>query len=61
MQFGTDIILAASSHSSATSACTSSSDSSFAVQGTFQPSRAILVVRCIHCQWWKGQQSIRIL
>jgi hypothetical protein len=62
-QFGTDIILAASSHSSATSACTSSSDSSFAVQGTFQPSssRAILVVRCIHCQCWKGQQSIRIL
>jgi hypothetical protein len=57
-QFGTDIILAASSHSPATSACASSNDSSFAVQGTFPPSRAILVVRCIHCQCWKVQQSV---
>ncbi|KAJ8594425.1 hypothetical protein M405DRAFT_809129, partial [Rhizopogon salebrosus TDB-379] len=60
MQFGTDIILATSSHSPATSACASSSDSSFAVQGTFQPSRAILVVRCIYCQCWKRQQSMRV-
>jgi hypothetical protein len=48
-QFGTDIILAASCHSPATSACASSSDSSFVVQGTFRSSRpqgprAILVV-----------------
>ncbi|KAJ8581754.1 hypothetical protein M405DRAFT_831881, partial [Rhizopogon salebrosus TDB-379] len=61
MQFSTDIILAASTHSPATSACASSSDSSFSVQGTFQPSRAILVVRCIRYRCWKGQQSIRML